>query len=45
MERWSNMLSWIVPLFLACAGIAAAVFGLLVWWLKHPADDDVPDDH
>ncbi len=44
MERSSNMLSWIVPLFLACAGIAAAVFGLLVWLLKHPADDDVPDD-
>jgi len=45
MERWSNMFSWIVPLFLACLGVAAAVFGLLVWWLKHPVDDDdVTDD-
>ncbi len=43
MERWIDLAPWALLVAL-CVGAAAAFFGLLVWWLKHPVDGDVPGD-
>jgi hypothetical protein len=39
MERLIDALPWLVTAVGVVIAAAALVVGLMVWWLRHPADD------
>lgn len=38
MISWDHPLTWIVELIGGMVILALLIFGLFVWWLKHPVD-------
>jgi hypothetical protein len=44
MDTFTGSLSWLVVLLVVFAAVALVALGLLVWWLKHPVEDEVSRD-